>query len=155
MPEAATSTLANDRLTVEDSGTDYSSGSGRSHDGSKHSSGHHHHNTSHETTKSAHIHTRQYSGSSPNSSFEGNEHSRSDKLVFKAKTVRELLEKMSKVKIRVNDKKVSGFIPFIEPICPGHPFTDLFPSSCDRSSTDKSSAHPSSGYDVEDTSSSS
>lgn len=155
MPTDAVSATFNDRLYVDDSGTDYnSSGSGRSVDSKNlhphsHSSAHSH--SHHHTSQGSHSHTQQTSISGSNSSTEGQSSNRPERLEFQAKTVRELLERMSKVKVRVSDKK-GGLIPFIEPICPGHPFADLFPSS--TRSPKEHSSHPTSGYDVEDSSSS-
>eukprot|EP01127_Copromyxa_protea_P018543 TRINITY_DN5863_c0_g1_i1.p1 TRINITY_DN5863_c0_g1~~TRINITY_DN5863_c0_g1_i1.p1 ORF type:complete len:596 (-),score=90.52 TRINITY_DN5863_c0_g1_i1:93-1850(-) len=76
-----------------------------------------------------------------------------EKREFEARTIRELLERMSKVKVRVGDKK-SALIPFIEPICPGHPFADLFPHVNDKSPTDQKHV-PDGGYDVDISTSSS
>jgi hypothetical protein len=114
---------------VED--PDNSSGSGRSNDGRVH----------------GHNNVSQDSNSSSDTGVGCKVH---DKLEFKTKTVRELLERMSKVKVRVTEKKV---IPFIEPICPGHPFADLFPTA-EKSPRKNNTPHPASGYDAEDSSSS-
>ncbi len=65
----------------------------------------------------------------------------------KSASVKDLLQQLFKFKVKLNDKKTE--VPFIESICPGYPFADLFvpkkkaQSSLSRHSDSSDSLHDS------------